>query len=110
MRLTLGIFAAVAVLSLLALGLVLLLLALLRALVTGQRPAAVTAFSRFRQFSGQQMAGRWRSGATGATESANETQGPVGARMRSPIDRANAATSDVMDVEVREITSDRPER
>jgi len=63
MRLALGIFAAVALLSLLALGLVMLLLALLRALVTGQKPAAVTAFSRFRQFSGQQVAGRWRSTA-----------------------------------------------
>ena len=78
MRLTLGVFAAVAVLSLLALGLVMLLLALLRALVTGQRPAAVTAFSRFRQFSGQQMAGRW-GGARNAAEEAEASPVRAGA-------------------------------
>ena len=87
MRLTLGVFAAVAVLSLLALGLVMLLLALLRALVTGQRPTAVTAFSRFRQFSGQQMAGRW-----GGAE------------------RQRKGADDVVDVEVREISDHRPPR
>ena len=103
MRLTLGVFAAVAVLSLLALGLVMLLLALLRALVTGQRPAAVTAFSRFRQFSGQQMAGRW-GGAHNASDGAEASPARTGAeRQRNGVD-------DVVDVEVREIPDHRPPR
>ena len=100
MRLTLGVFAAVAVLSLLALGLVMLLLALLRALVTGQRPAAVTAFSRFRQFSGQQMAGRWG----GARNAADASRGRTGGH------RPAAGADDVVDVEVREISDHRPPR
>ena len=104
MRLTLGVFAAVAVLSLLALGLVLLLLALLRALVTGQRPAAVTAFSRFRQFSGQQMAGRW-GGTRNATDSSQASQARTGGGHRPPV-----GTDDVVDVEVREIPDHRPPR
>lgn len=103
MRLTLGVFAAVAVLSLLALGLVMLLLALLRALVTGQRPAAVTAFSRFRQFSGQQMAGRW-GGAR------NPADGSEDSRVRSGGHRPAAGADDVVDVEVREISDQRPPR
>ena len=103
MRLTLGVFAAVAVLSLLALGLVMLLLALLRALVTGQRPAAVTAFSRFRQFSGQQMAGRW-GGARNATDGAEDS------RVRTGGHRPPVGTNDVVDVEVREIPDHRPPR
>jgi hypothetical protein len=100
MRLTLGVFAAVAVLSLLALGLVMLLLALLRALVTGQRPAAVTAFSRFRQFSGQQMAGRW-DGARNAADAS-----PV----RAGAERKREGADDVVDVEVREIPDHRSPR
>ena len=100
MRLTLGVFAAVAVLSLLALGLVMLLLALLRALVTGQRPAAVTAFTRFRQFSGQQMAGRW-GGAHNPADGPETSQFRTGGH-RSP------ASADVVDVEVREIPADKP--
>jgi hypothetical protein len=103
MRLTLGVFAAVAVLSLLALGLVMLLLALLRALFTGQRPAAVTAFSRFRQFSGQQMAGRW-SGARHAADEAEAS--PV----RAGAERRRNGADDVVDVEVREIPDQRPPR
>ena len=103
MRLTLGVFAAVAVLSLLALGLVMLLLALLRALVTGQRPAAVTAFSRFRQFSGQQMAGRW-GGARNAADGAEAS--PV----RTGAERQRNGANDVVDVEVREIPDHRPPR
>jgi hypothetical protein len=103
MRLTLGVFAAVAVLSLLALGLVMLLLALLRALVTGQRPAAVTAFSRFRQFSGQQMAGRW-GGAHNAADGAEASRERTGGH------RPPAITDDVVDVEVREIPDHRPPR
>jgi hypothetical protein len=101
MRLTLGLFAAVAVLSLLALGLVLLLLALLRALVTGQRPAAVTAFSRFRQFSGQQMAGRW-GGAR------NPADKPEASHVRTGGHRPLTGAADVVDVEVREIPADKP--
>ena len=103
MRLTLGLFAAVAVLSLLALGLVMLLLALLRALITGQRPAAVTAFSRFRQFSGQQMAGRWG----GARNAAGE---PVDYPVRTSGERKRHGADDVVDVEVREIPDQRPPR
>ncbi len=102
MRLTLGVFAAVAVLSLLALGLVMLMLALLRALVTGQRPAAVTAFSRFRQFSGQQMAERWGGGAPNTAAGREET------RVRTGGHRPPAGAADVVDVEVREIPGDKP--
>ena len=102
MRLTLGVFAAVAVLSLLALGLVMLLLALLRALVTGQRPAAVTAFSRFRQFSGQQMAGRWGGGVRNAADGSEEPRSRPGGH------RQPAGAADVVDVEVREIPADKP--
>ena len=107
MRLALGIFAAVALLSLLALGLVMLLLALLRAVVTGQKPAAVTAFSRFRQFSGQQMAGRWRSDAPESSEStsANARAQPAALPARSRLGR-----DDVVDVEVRDIPTERPPR
>jgi hypothetical protein len=107
MRLALGIFAAVALLSLLALGLVMLLLALLRALVTGQKPAAVTAFSRFRQFSGQQMAGRWRSDAP---ESSESTSANARAQQAVPSPRSRLGNNEVVDVEVREIPAERPPR
>ena len=107
MRLALGIFAAVALLSLLALGLVMLLLALLRALVTGKKPAAVTAFSRFRQLSGHQMSGRWRSNAHENSEptSANARAQPAALPARSRLGR-----DDVVDVEVRDIPTERPPR
>ena len=107
MRLALGIFAAFALLSLLALGLVMLLLALLRALVTGQKPAAVTAFSRFRQFSGQQMAGRWRSDAP---ESSESTSANARAQQAVPSPRSRLGNNEVVDVEVREIPAERPPR
>jgi hypothetical protein len=107
MRLALGIFAAFALLSLLALGLVMLLLALLRALVTGQKPAAVTAFSRFRQFSDQQMAGRWRSNAP---ESSEPTSANDRAQQAVPSPRSRLNSNEVVDVEVREIPAERPPR
>lgn len=107
MRLALGIFAAVALLSLLALGLVMLLLALLRALVTGQKPAAVTAFSRFRQFSSQQMSGRWRSAEPDNTDPAGMNPR---ARQAAPPARGRLGSDEVVDVEVREIPTERPPR
>ena len=107
MRLALGIFAAVALLSLLALGLVMLLLALLRALVTGQRPAAVTAFSRFRQFSNQQMSGRWRSDAP---ENSAPTSANARAQQAVSSPRSRLGSDEVVDVEVREIPTERPPR
>jgi hypothetical protein len=107
MRLTLGVFAAVAVLSLLALGLVMLLLALLRALVTGQRPAAVTAFSRFRQLSGQQMAGRWGGAPVENYEDTNVT---ARTQRPAPATRSRLGSEEVEDVEVREISTERPPR
>ncbi len=107
MRLALGIFAAVALLSLLALGLVMLLLALLRALVTGQKPAAVTAFSRFRQFSGQQMSGRWRSDSP---ENSVPTSTNARAHQAAPPARSRLGSDEVVDVEVREIPAERPPR
>lgn len=107
MRLALGIFAAVALLSLLALGLVMLLLALLRALVTGQKPAAVTAFSRFRQFSGQQMSGRWRSTAP---ENFDTTSTNSRAQKAVPSPRSRLGSDEVVDVEVRDIPAERPPR
>ena len=106
MRLTLGVLAAVAVLSLLALGLVMLLLALLRALLTGQRPAAATAFTRFRQFSGQQMAGRWGGSANDTAAGADDSRFRAGGHHLP----AGAAEADVVDVEVREIPDKRPPR
>ena len=107
MRLALGIFAAVALLSLLALGLVMLLLALLRALVTGQKPATVTAFSRFRQFSSQQMSGRWRSADPDNTDPAS--MNPRARQAAQPA-RSRLGSDEVVDVEVREIPTERPPR
>lgn len=111
-RLSLGVLAAVAVLSLLALGLVMLLLALLRALITGQRPAAVTAFGRFRQFSGQQfyaktMAGRWGSAPA---ENAEDTSLSAMTHRPAPATRSRLGSDEVEDVEVREIPAERPPR
>ena len=104
MRLALGIFAAVALLSLLALGLV---MALLRALVTGQKPAAVTAFSRFRQFSSQQMSGRWRSADHDNTDPASMN---TRTRQAAQPARSRLGSDEVVDVEVREIPTERPPR
>lgn len=112
MRLTLGMLAAVAVLSLLALGLVMLLLALLRALITGQRPAAVTAFGRFRQFSGKQFSGKTMAGRWGGApaENAEETSASARTHRPAPATRSRLGSDDVEDVEVREIPAERPPR
>ncbi len=80
LKLTLGLFAAVFAVSLLAAALVVLVLSLLKSLITGKKPAPAMAFGRFQKFSTQTI---W-----------------PGARD----DRAaKASAADVVDVEVREI-------
>ena len=88
LRLVFWVFAAAALVSLLAIALVLLLLALLRALITGQRPAPARVFSRFQQFSAKGMPDFWPDKPGTA--------------------RARVDDDNVLDVEVREISSDKP--
>ncbi|MFC5520344.1 hypothetical protein [Polaromonas jejuensis] len=83
LKLFLGLFAAIFAVSLLAAALIVVALSLLKALVTGRKPAPAAVFGRFRQFSAQ---GMWPGGAG----------------------RENAAHGgDVVDVEVREVREDR---
>lgn len=83
LRLVLWTFAAIFAVSLLLAGLVLLALGLLRSLITGQKPKPVV-FGRFQRFSSQAA---WPSAAKPGTAAARE--------------------ADVVDVEVREIRSDK---
>ena len=55
LKLTLGLFAAVFALSLLAAALVFVALSLLKSLLTGRKPAPAMVFGRFQQFSPQAM-------------------------------------------------------
>ena len=77
-QLVLGILAAVFAVSMLAAGLIALVLSFIRWLVTGKKPALAIAFSRFRQFSPQ-----------------NSWSGRVSPK--------RPAVTDVVDVEVREV-------
>jgi hypothetical protein len=79
LRLALGLLALLVTLGLLFAGLVFLVLALLRGLVTGQKPARPVMFARFQRFSSQDI---WPS-----------------ANMRKPQPRE----TDIVDVEIREI-------
>lgn len=83
LRLVLWTFAAIFAVSLMLAGLVLLALGLLRSLITGQKPKPVV-FGSFQRFSSQAAwPGAAKPGATAARE------------------------ADVVDVEVREIRSDK---
>jgi hypothetical protein len=83
LRLVLWTFAAIFALSLMLAGLVLLALGLLRSLITGQKPKPVV-FGSFQRFSSQAA---WPGAAKPGTATARE--------------------ADVVDVEVREIRSDK---
>lgn len=83
LRLALWLFAAVFAVSLLFAALVLLVLGLLKSLITGQKPKPMV-FGRFQRFSPQTM---WPGAAT---------RGPAAPR-----------EAEVVDVEVREIRSDK---
>ncbi|MDB5964962.1 MAG: hypothetical protein JWQ72_1462 [Polaromonas sp.] len=82
----LALFAAVLAVSLLLVGLIALTWTLLKALVTGQKPAPAVLFSRFQSFSTQ--AG-WPGAVGGRRTAATEPRG------------------EVVDVEVREVANDR---
>ena len=77
-KLVLGLLAAVFAVSMLAAGLIALILGLIKWLVTGKKPGLAIAFSRVRQFSPQ-----------------NKWSGRVSPK--------RPAASDVVDVEVREV-------
>ena len=80
-----GISAAIIGIGLLLVALAVLVFSLLKALVTGRKPAAFVAFRRFQQFSRPGMR--------------------PGAPLRHPA--PGAASGQVVDVEVREIHDDR---
>ena len=82
LKLTLGLFAAVFALSLLAAALVFVALSLLKSLLTGRKPAPAMVFGRFQQFSPQAM---WPGRG-----------GPINPK----------PAGDVLDVEVREVRND----
>ena len=86
LKLVLAVFGLVLVVSLLAAALVVVVFGLLKAVVTGKKPAVLTTFNRFQQYSPK---GMWPGGAGRAVKS-----GP-------------AKAGDVVDVEVREIRNDR---
>ena len=106
MRLVFGLFAAIALASLLAAALVLVLLSLLRALITGKCPTGSMVFGRFQQFSSK---GMW-SGSTPPSAPAGPPVSPLAERGRHPDERPRVASGDVVDVEVRDITPDKPQR
>ena len=85
LKLMLGIFAAVFVVSLLLAALVVAVLSLITALLTGKKPAPTVVFSRFQKYS---PGGMW-----------------PGARPRDSNAKVPGA-KDVVDVEVREIRRD----
>ena len=99
LRLAFWLLAAVGLLSLLTLSQGLLLLALVRGLLTGKRPAASMAFSRFRQFADTSRAGSW-PGRAKEQPATSPLAGASGAA-----ERARHAAGDVVDVAAREIPS-----
>ena len=86
LKLVLAAFGLVFAVSLLAAALVVVILSLLKALVTGKKPTVLTTFNRFQQYSPKDM---WPGAARRQTQN-------------SP-----AKTGDVVDVEVREIRNDK---
>ena len=105
MRLVFWLFAAIALASLLAVAVVLVVLSLLRALVTGKRPTGPVVFGRFQQFSGK---GMW-PGAKPPPAPSGPPASPLADRGRHPDERPRVASGDVVDVEVRDITPDKPQ-
>jgi hypothetical protein len=105
-RLVFWLFAAVAAVCLLAVALVLVLLGLFRALLTGRRPAPGLVFGQFRSFNA--ASGMWprREAAdtsadargSGATNSDTRTD----SFLKKPLRRIRPAEP-VVDVEVREV-------
>ncbi len=106
-RLVLWLFAAVALVSLLAAATVLLVLGLLRALITGKRPTGSVVFQRFQQFSSKGMQGMW-SNAKPPPAPSGPPVSPLAERGRHPDERPRTASGDVVDVEVRDITPHKP--
>ena len=104
MRIVFWLFAAIALASLLAVAVVLVVLSLLRALVTGKRPTGPMVFGRFQQFSGKSM---W-PGAKPPPAPSGPPASPLAERGRHPDERPRVASGDVVDVEVRDITPDKP--
>ena len=83
-KLCLGLMAAVFAVSVLVVALMVLLLSVLKSLLTGRKPAPAMVFSRFQHFSPQDM---W----------------PGNARQSA----AGTSSAQVVDVEAREIRSDK---
>lgn len=95
LRLIFWVFAAVMAVSLLTAALIVVALSLLKALITGRRPAPTMAFGRFQRFSAKDI---WSGAAAGA---------PVfGQRPAGAADSPARPAGDVVDVEVREIRDD----
>jgi hypothetical protein len=105
MRIVFWLFAAIALASLLVVAVVLVLLSLLRALLTGQRPTGPMVFGRFQQFASK---GMW-PGAKPPTAQNSPPSSPLAERGRRPDERPRVASGDVVDVEVRDITPDKPQ-
>ena len=104
MRIVLWVFAAIAMASLLVAAMVVLVLSLLRALITGKRPTGPMVFGRFQQFSSK---GMW-PGAKPPPAPSGPPSSPLAERGRHPDERPRVASGDVVDVEVRDITPDKP--
>ena len=108
MRIVFWLFAAIALASLLAVAVVLVVLSLLRALLTGKRPTGPMVFGRFQQFSSKGMQGMW-PGAKPPPAPTGPPASPLAERGRHPDERPRVASGDVVDVEVRDITPDKPQ-
>ena len=85
LKLVLGLFAALFAISLLFAALVAFAVSLLKALITGRKPASAVVFGRFQQFSRQ---GMWPGN-------------------RAAQNTPKAASGQIVDVEAREIPEDR---
>ena len=86
LKLVLAAFGLVFAVSLLAAALVVVVLSLLKALMTGKKPVILTTFNRFQQYSPK---GIWPGAARRQTQN------------------GSAKAGDVVDVEVREIRNDK---
>jgi hypothetical protein len=109
MRLVFWLFAAIALASLLAAALVVVVLSLLRALITGKRPTGPMVFRRFQQFSSKGMQGMWPGSKPPPPAPSGPPASPLAERGRHPNERPRVASNDVVDVEVRDITPDKPQ-
>ena len=85
LKLVLGLFAVVFAVSLLFAALIIFALGMLKALITGRKPAPAMVFGRFQQFSRKDI---WPG-------------------RRGPQASPKAASGQIVDVEVREIPEDR---